>query len=55
MSRRAQNLITAAASLAALALIASGDLRPAGVRTAFELLDGSKAKLVVMLTPAESV
>ena len=55
MSRSAQQILTTIASLAALFLLASGELRPAGVRTAFEMLDaGSKVKLVAVQKRANS-
>lgn len=41
MTRHHQQVMTVIASAAALVLLASGELRPAGVRTAFELLAGA--------------
>ena len=40
MPRRTYIAITAICSLAALATLVSGHTKPAGVRTAFELIDG---------------
>ena len=47
MSRPTQQILTTIASLAALMMLASGELRPAGVRTAFEMLaGGSKERML---------
>lgn len=48
MSRPAQQIMTVIVSLAALMMLTSGELRPAGVRTAFEMLaGGSKERILV--------
>ena len=49
MPRSAHQLLTMIASLSALVLLSSGELRPAGVRTAFEsLAGGSKGRALVV-------
>lgn len=53
MSRSVHQILTLIASVAALVLLSSGELRPAGVRTAFEMLaGGSKAKIVAVIGQA---
>jgi hypothetical protein len=48
MSRSSNKILTVIGSAAALIMISTGDLSPAGVRTAFELLgSGSKGRTLV--------
>jgi hypothetical protein len=56
MPHRTAIALTALCSLAALLTLASGESRPAGVRTAFELIDGkSGGRQTLMLNGLKSV
>ena len=54
MSRPAHQILNLIASAAALIMLSSGELRPAGVRTAFEMLGGVKARIVAVEKVANS-
>ena len=55
MFRPASQILTLITSAAVLIMLAHGDLRPAGVRTAFELLGGGvKARIVAVEKVANS-